>query len=261
MGSRTCSELAVRIARLVSQKPQAGVLERQAAKLEQPPRLAGLVGHDVLVLHVQHAPGQHRAPVRHHPFVFEVVLAELREVVGEGLAARKQLPEARQAGVNRVATRVDEARVRQRQGEQADCREVVRHLVDESWRVASVLKRVVEVGATERGPVAGVEFTDGLGVREAILAPAAYAPHEAPGFGQLVGRVHLRVAAEDLLDQRRAGARQADHEDRRRVPVAGARMACEEGCVEHCTDPLVDQLGLHGVVALERAAQAIALGV
>ncbi len=55
MGSRTCSELAVRIARSVSQKRRQASSNGQAAVLEQPPRLARLVGHDVLVLHVEHA--------------------------------------------------------------------------------------------------------------------------------------------------------------------------------------------------------------
>ena len=99
---------------------------------------------------------------------------------------------------------------------------IVRVLVNEAWRPAAVLARAFEVCAPERGPALGVVVADGFGIGDAVGPVPSDLPDELADLGQLVRGVDPRVAGEDLLDQRRARPRQADHEDRRRIGVADA---------------------------------------
>jgi hypothetical protein len=79
-------------------------------------------------------PGSTSSKVRHQLDVVAVVAADVVEAIAEGLPAREVLLEAREAACQRVPPRVDDLRVRQREVDQADVREVVRHLVDEERR-------------------------------------------------------------------------------------------------------------------------------
>ena len=82
---------------------------------------------------------QHRIEMRHELDVVAVVAADVFQAVGEVLAAGEMLFESRKAAAERVAPRIDDLRVRQQQLDQADVREVVRHLVDEEGRVGLAL--------------------------------------------------------------------------------------------------------------------------
>src|SRR5262249_23045773 len=61
--------------------------------------------------------------------------------------------------------------------------------------------------------------------------------HEVEDVRQLHRAIHLRVTGEDLLDERRAGARQADDEDRRTARVAATGLPGEESRAEERADP------------------------
>ena len=68
---------------------------------------------------VEDAAGRkHAAPMRHQPLVALVVAAELGEIVSLRLVAGEQQGKARKTSVDRVAPRMDDPRVRQRQVDQ-----------------------------------------------------------------------------------------------------------------------------------------------
>ena len=68
------------------------------------------VRDDVLVSHLEHdAWWQHGAPMRHQGRVSSVVAPQFAEIIGVRLL-RKQQREAREAGVDRVAAHVNDAR-------------------------------------------------------------------------------------------------------------------------------------------------------
>src|SRR3981189_14352 len=85
---------------------------------------------EILVMCIDHDAGrEHLVPVLHDRFVTAIVAAEFGEIVGKRLASREQQREAGQTGVEGIATRIDEAGVRQRQMNQPDKDEVEWHLV------------------------------------------------------------------------------------------------------------------------------------
>src|SRR5439155_21149673 len=94
----------------------------------------------------------------------------------------------------------------------------------------------------ERAQLSGGQCLEHLRVAGAAvgrLCPDAVREHRH--VGQLHGALHLRVAREDLLDQRRACPRQSDDEDRvgrRGALTGGARqeLAGEERSEEHTSE-------------------------
>ena len=81
---------------------------------------------------------------------------------------------------------------------------------------------------------------------------------DALNVGQFLRPFDQRMAGEDLLDQRRARARQAKHEDRRRIGDAPAVARGKEG---RRADPaLLAGVGFEhfGDVAIVRAVQVVA---
>ena len=77
IGRRTCSELAVRTARVVLVEAQAGGLERQAEEVEQRAHLGLGVVDQSLVDHAVDAARQHRVEVRHQPHIVGVIAADV----------------------------------------------------------------------------------------------------------------------------------------------------------------------------------------
>ncbi len=121
---------------------QAGLLERQAAVVEDAAHLRLEVPDRLLVVHVQHLARQDAVPVLHGLVVLAVIERELVHVVGEVLALAEQLLVAAEAAVERMAPRIDDPRIRQDQVGEADVREVVRQLVGE----ARLVGRAVDAG-------------------------------------------------------------------------------------------------------------------
>jgi hypothetical protein len=116
------------------------------------------------------AAGQHLVVMRHQLDVVAVVAADVVEPVAEILPARVVLLEVGEAARQRMAARVDDLRVRQGQVDQADVREVVRHLVDEARRAGlAVDARALEVVLAERRALGRIQrrqrFVVGLRLR------------------------------------------------------------------------------------------------
>src|SRR5210317_1828481 len=78
---------------------------------------------------MQYLARQNVVPVPHQPVVFQVELAELKQVVGKRLASREQLFETAQTAVQRMAARIDNLRMRQDKLQEAHVREIIGHLV------------------------------------------------------------------------------------------------------------------------------------
>ena len=73
------------------------------------------VGDHFLVLHLDHDPRrQYDAPMRHQGLIGAVEAAELAEIVGVWITVvLEENRETGEAGIDRVAARMDDARVRQ----------------------------------------------------------------------------------------------------------------------------------------------------
>src|SRR5215469_4860272 len=202
---------------LVLIEPEAPRFEREAAILEQAAYLPlGVLDHG-LVQHAVHAPRQHRVEMRHEADVVAVVAAEILEVVGEALAVRELLLEARETAAERVAAGVDDPGVGQDQLNESDIEAVVRHLVDEE-RGRSLAKdpRALEIALAVGAQLPGSERGErGEKARLRLVpAPRGDLACNLRYVGQLHRPLDLGMARQDLLDERRARTRQAEHEDR-----------------------------------------------
>ena len=144
----------------------------------------------------------------------------------------EQAGKARHAGVHRVALDVNNFRVGQHQGNQAQCQVVGRHLVGDAQGMGCAPRQaqgvVAAPGAQRVGRQLGQVFRKGLKMPR--LGVALCHLHQV---AQFTGAVHRRVAGNDLLGQRGARARHAQHEHRCRRRVAVAAQAFQKVPVKH----------------------------
>ena len=116
-----------------------------------------------------------------------------------------------------MTARVDDLRVRQDQVDHADVQEVVRHLVDEERAIGlAVDARLCDEPLAELAQPRGIQRGEHVGVgadrlRVRLAAQLARHRHDLGQFHRAFDR---GVAGEDLFEQGRARARQADDEDR-----------------------------------------------
>ena len=103
MGRRTCSGTHGPDRAAVVVEFQAGVLERQAAIVEQPPDFLLRILHQVLVDDAVDAAGQGGVEVIQQLDIVAIIAPEIGEVVGERLPLVEMLLERREAGAERVA--------------------------------------------------------------------------------------------------------------------------------------------------------------
>src|SRR5438445_3187451 len=125
---------------VVFEEAQAALLERQSAVVEQASHFTLGVFDKVFMDHAMHAAWQHAVEMRHQLDVVAVITADVFEAVAETLAAREMLLEIREATGERVPPCIDDPRVRQREMDQAEMREIVRHLVAEEWQINIALQ-------------------------------------------------------------------------------------------------------------------------
>src|SRR6478735_7790345 len=78
-----------------------------------------------------HAPGQHCIEMGQEIDVVAVVVADIFKAVGKVLTAREMLLEPGKAATERMASRVDDLRIRQDEVNQPDVCKVIGHLIDE----------------------------------------------------------------------------------------------------------------------------------
>src|SRR3546814_892983 len=91
------------------------------------------IGNIVLVPDLEHRIRKFTAPMLHQLPVAPIVAAKLAQVVGPDLTLCKVDPVTGQTGFDRMPTAVDDSRLGQDRVDQADHREVARHLVDDAF--------------------------------------------------------------------------------------------------------------------------------
>ena len=187
----------------------------QAAIVENPPRLAFEVGNHVLVANLEHrAQGQHVPPVRHDPLVRRVIAPELAEIESKRHVSAEKLGEAGEAGIDRVAQAVDEARAGNGHVDQADGGEIHRRLVGDEARFAGGGRNAPEIVVPEGADFERRRTRKRIGKICARRAVQSHCSHRRNEIGSFAAAVHERMARQHLLDERRAGTRHADDEDR-----------------------------------------------
>ncbi len=160
--------------------------------------------------------------MRHQPVVLADVPAEIGEVVGVAVRAVKAEGEDRQADVARIAHAMDDLRAGQHQADQAEIIEIAGHLVDDARLVR---RQRVQLARDRLSPPRPASSCGRRGDAPHGLRafPAAERAEGLPERRPLAGAMRLRMGGQDLLAQRRAGARHADDEDRRRIGDCRAR--------------------------------------
>ena len=166
----------------------------------------------------------------HQRGVGAVVTTERSEVEAKRLALETD-GEAGQAGVDRVAHRVDDSRLRQRHADQAHIAEVRRHLVGDPADLAPRRPGVGEPAPGHEAQPIEVRTGDtgevGLGESGNVVRKARASRNPALGVAERLDLPRCEdqgVRGQDLLDERRSRPRHA-HDEHRRRPRVG-RLAC-----------------------------------
>src|SRR6516164_2776960 len=155
-------------------KGKAGVVPFEVAVRYDLPCLCFQIGDHFLVLDLDHhALRQDAAPVGHERIVATVEAAELAEIVGVWITVLEENRETGEAGIDRVAARMDDARVRQRQVDEAGQMEVPGHLVGDAFGA-----RTMRSGS---GDVAGADLAQLLAWPRALPCPVAMGVTAAGG--------------------------------------------------------------------------------
>jgi len=114
-----------------------------------------------------------------------------------------------------------DACVRQHEVYQTDVPEIVRHLVDEVRLAGAVDTGLGEVVRSQVAQVLGAQALQDARIARLVRLglEAAQAADELLHVGQLLGALDLRVRGQDLLEERRARARQPDDKNRVRARI------------------------------------------
>ena len=127
-----------------------------------------------------------------------------------------------------------------------DVPEIVGHLVDEIRPFRPVEPGVGQIFSAERQAVLRGQQFQRAGIENRCPLPvgALHPQHDALDVGQFVGALHLGMGGQDLFQQGRSGAGEADDEDRIGPGIAPPLAVLEEG---GRADPdLPGGIGLHG---------------
>ena len=209
-------------------RPQAGFVPVEAQEVDHAPGNSFAVADQLLVIHFQQRIGrQHVAPMGGKAFVGPEVERKVPLVVGERHGRGEVGEVVGQAGIHRVAPAVEDPPAREQDVEQADPEEVPRHFVGNPARIRRYPAQCRLIGADDT-------FRMWLG-QPGRTEPRQFRGRLGPE-GQFVGAGDFRVAGDDLLHQRRAGARHAEDQHRqfgRRAKVAmrreeRLRMGCDQ---------------------------------
>ena len=201
----------------------------QPATGDDAARRACQIRNQLLVAHVDDTPRrQHPAPMLHQGSVVPVIAAKLGEIVGVGLLAGEMHREARHAGVDGIAHGMNDGRVRQRQMDQAGEDEISRHFIGNARCVRRPLPEPIAILRAERPKMLRRHVRNHLGKRQRARQRIAEAAGGLVEQVEFAGAKDLRMARQDLLDQRRARARHADDEDRKVRRIAGVAVGSDE---------------------------------
>ncbi len=160
-----------------------------------------------------------------------------------------------------MAARVDDARVRQDRVDEPYVTEVIGELVREVLAPRAQRRGLLQVTTAECAEEPGRGAAHALGVAIAVGRHVFELVRDVDDVRQLHGAFHARVAGEDLLHQRGAGARQADDEDRRAARVAPAGTPGKELRIEERPNARAAALEVLDVEWRIQAPQRVALGV
>ncbi len=239
---------------------EAGLLEGQAAEVQDAPHLGFQVVDHVLVHHAQDEAGDHPVPVVHQPYIGPVVAPHFLQAVSELLTLAEQLFEATETAGHGVAPGVDHPGIGQYQANETDMQEIVRHLVDEQGRFTPVDPGILDVLFPEAPEIVLLQFVQDGGVPGCLLG---FTPAQFLRQGQYVvqfhGAVHHAVGRQDLFQQGRAGTGQADDKDRVAAVKSGALPARKQFAGAGLNLCLHARLHLFNPVAGLAQLQAVAL--
>src|SRR5207253_8488048 len=114
---------------------KAALVPCQPAVRNDAARVRLEVRDQLLVFHVQHdAFGQHAPPMDRQPLITAIVASQLAEVVGvRQVGSHEQTRETRYAGIERIASYVNELRVGQGKMNKSGKDKVRRHLVGDPF--------------------------------------------------------------------------------------------------------------------------------
>ena len=192
-----------------------------------------------------------------------VIVAPMFERIALLDPARVELAEVGETARHRVAADVDDPRLGQDQADEAGVGPIVGHLVEEHRFVAVAVRGGAgEIFLAEGARRGGVER--GEVVLDALpgeVRVALHLAHQLVDVGQLGGALDRRVAAQHLLDQRRARAVHPDDEDRRGRSAAVIGPAGEEFGGEQAGRGREARVEPLGIVARLALAERIRLGI
>src|SRR5579883_3617311 len=120
-------------------------------------RLPFQVGDHVLIAHIEDPPlRKHALPMSHQREVAAIIPAKLRQIIVVVMPMPKQLGEARDAGVDRVADSVNDTGIGQREMDHPGEVEVSRHLIGymrSGRRMLSELRHVAGTDLAQQGVI------------------------------------------------------------------------------------------------------------
>jgi hypothetical protein len=158
-------------------------------------------------------------PVPHQRIVHAVVIGQLDRIVTVRVGLGEQLAQVGEARLHRVAHHVQDLRLRQCMRDETDVEEVGRQLVGEAAPRPEPPRDAGEIVRSRRAQVRGARPFDDGAVDDALAVMIGDVPHRAGEVVQLAQSLQVRMAVQQLLQQRGAGTVHADNEYRHRARV------------------------------------------
>jgi len=199
----------------------------------------------------------------HQLKVRAVITRDVLDAVGKLLSIGKELLQITETAGHRFTPRVDNARVRQHQVNEAQMAEVVRHLVYEEGLASTVGKAFGKVLLSQLLQFLTTHLRQDSRVA-GILRVRIPAPKLADDLlddAKLLGALDPGVRGEDLLDECGTGARQADDEYGTRIlrtPPAAASKKLSGADFDLLLRIVLDDFGaIPAFAALQRVPELI----
>ena len=187
-------------------------LPGEVTRRDQAAALAFKVVDKLFVPDLDQARPQSRAPMLHQAGVGAVIAADVGEVVGERVAHAKQGLEHRVADRHRMAPHMDDARVRQGLGDEAEIENVERRLVEQMRWTVGPAAHGARVGGAEQLGRNVARHGDALAL--AVCGGRELRDRERQ-IVEFAAALHFVAAAQNPVHKRGAAAGQAADEDRR----------------------------------------------
>ncbi len=203
---------------------EASGVERQLAEIEQAANLGLGFGEQIFICQVEHTIGILLAPETREAQKIDAVVGQLVEIAGECTPLAEKLAETGQAGFHRIAPNDHHSRRRQHRQRRADEIPAQQTLVGEPRLGLAPARGAREIFAAETLPV----FRGGIGHPqwERRMTARGFRVDHLGHVLDLVRARDLRMRGENLLDQGRTGARNADDQDDFAAETVVQRRGC-----------------------------------